>query len=350
MLTAHKNLKRLSESSRPKADHIEAARSVLKEKRIYHRKLVRSYKACESVKRDQKLFSFASGNPNIINKSLKQSKTNSCTKIQSLTVGSKVYTGESIPDGFYDSLLTLKTQSIPSTPQLQSLFDDYDGIVELCTSGPEIPHISLKTSTDILSSMRPAVNDLYSITASHYINAGQEGLEHFNVLMNSLISDLNLFQTPEINSVYACILYKGHKKDKTSDRSYRTISTCPLLAKGLDTYLRQLNIEKWKHQEADTQFQGEGSSHELAALLLTETIQHSLHTLGQPLYVLYLDARSAFDRVVIELLVRNLYQSGTRGHQLLFIKERLKNRLTFCEWDKTLMAQSEISVELNKAG
>ena len=178
--------------------------------------------------------------------------------------------------------------------------------------------------------MRPAVNDLYSITASHYINAGQEGLEHFNVLMNSLISDLNLFQTPEINSVYACILYKGHKKDKTSDRSYRTISTCPLLAKGLDTYLRQ-------HQEADTQFQGEGSSHELAALLLTETIQHSLHTLGEPLYVLYLDARSAFDRVVIELLVRNLYLSGTRGHQLLFIKERLKNRLTFCEWDKTLM-------------
>ena len=93
----------------------------------------------------------------------------------------------------------------------------------------------------------------------------------------------------------------------------------------------------WKHQEADTQFQGEGSSHELAALLLTETIQHSLHTLVQPLYVLYLDARSAFDRVVIELLVRNLYFSGTGGHQLLFIKERLKNRLTFCEWDKTLM-------------
>ena len=29
--------------------------------------------------------------------------------------------------------------------------------------------------------------------------------------------------------------------------------------------------------------------------------------------------------------------SGTCGKELLYIKERLTNRQTYCEWDKTLM-------------
>ena len=71
-----------------------------------------------------------------------------------------------------------------------------------------------------------------------------------------------------------------------------------MVAKGLDIYVTHLHSDCWKDDQADVQFQGEGSSHELAAVLLTETIQHSLFTLKQPLYVLYLDAQSAFDVVL----------------------------------------------------
>ena len=89
----------------------------------------------------------------------------------------------------------------------------------------------------------------------------------------------------------------------------------------MDIYLRILNNKLWNSQQAETQYQGEGSSHELAALLLTEAIQHSLFSSSLPLYVLYLDARSAYDRVVPEFLVRNLFQSGTSGQSLLYINE-----------------------------
>ena len=34
----------------------------------------------------------------------------------------------------------------------------------------------------------------------------------------------------ELNVAYGFILYIGHSKDKTSDRTYRTISKCPFLA------------------------------------------------------------------------------------------------------------------------
>ena len=47
-------------------------------------------------------------------------------------------------------------------------------------------------------------------------------------------------------------------------------------------------------------------SHELASLLLTETIQYSLNVSKKPVYAIFLDAKSAFDRVMREGLARNL--------------------------------------------
>jgi hypothetical protein len=105
----------------------------------------------------------------------------------------------------------------------------------------------------------------------------------------------------------------GHGKDKTSDRSYRTISTCPLVAKALDIYIRDLSLHEWNNMQAETQYQGEGSSHELAALLLTEVIQHSLYVLKLPVFAIFLDAKSAFDRVLKEILIRNLFIAGLTG-------------------------------------
>ena len=113
-----------------------------------------------------------------------------------------------------------------------------------------------------------------------------------------------------------------------------THSTCPLVAKGLDLYVRDLNIDTWNSDQAETQFQGEGSSHELAAILLTESIQHSLHVAKKPLFALYLDAKSAFDNVFREFLIRNLFLCGTTEASTMFINTRLESRQTIVDWDK----------------
>ena len=109
------------------------------------------------------------------------------------------------------------------------------------------------------------------------------------------------------------------------------------MSKAIDLYIRDLHHEKWSAQEASTQYQGDGSSHELAALLVTEVIQHSVWTLKEPAYLLFMDARSAFDKVVPELLIRNLYKAGMDGNTINLINNRLKNRLTYIDWDKNIM-------------
>ena len=198
--------------------------------------------------------------------------------------------------------------------------------------------------------MRPDVNDYFGVTPNHYNYAGPLGWKHFHLLLETLLKDVNNTDIQEINIVFACILFKGHNKDKTKDRSYRTISTCPVVAKALDLYIRDLNIEKWNNDKAETQFQGEGSSHELAAILLTEVIQHSLYTKKKPLYVLYLDAESAFDVVLKELLIRNLFHCKTDGHFLIYLNNRLDNRETFIEWDGHIMGPISDEKGLEQGG
>ena len=198
--------------------------------------------------------------------------------------------------------------------------------------------------------MRPDVCDLYSIIPNHFIQAGPVGLQHFWHLMNLLITNVNLCSIDDLNSVFWCILHRGHGKIATCDRSYRTISSCTVLAKGLDSYIGDLYGAGSAEQQADTQFQGDGSSHALAALLLTETNQQAIHTDKQPLYCLLLDAKSCYDKILAESVIRQAYLAGTRDQGLLYINHRLKNRKTVCEYDKILMGPIEDKIGLEQGG
>ena len=119
------------------------------------------------------------------------------------------------------------------------------------------------------------------------------------------------------------ILYKGHGKDKQSERFYWTISTCPLISTALDKYIVFLFETSWASVQAETLFQGTCSNHELAALLLTETIQFSMFFLKQPLFCILLDAMSAFDKILRELCIRAAFIAGSHGEGLLYLNNRL---------------------------
>ena len=78
-------------------------------------------------------------------------------------------------------------------------------------------------------------------------------------------------------------------------------------------------------------------SHELASVLLTETLQYASNVSKEPVYALFLGAKSAFDRVIKEILLRNMFIAGTTGHNLLYFDQRLSNRETCCDYNNELM-------------
>ena len=78
-------------------------------------------------------------------------------------------------------------------------------------------------------------------------------------------------------------------------------------------YVGSLYETGWAAAQAETQFQGTGSSHELAALLFSETIQFSLYSAKKPLFALLLDAKSAFNKILAEFIIRNAFLAGSGG-------------------------------------
>ena len=197
--------------------------------------------------------------------------------------------------------------------------------------------------------MRPNVSDIFSVTAAHYINGGPTTIKHFQFLLNCVFESIELAAVDELNTAHAVVLFKGHKKDKSLASSYRTISSCPFIAKAADVYLGDLSQEDWSACQAPTQFQGSGMSHELASLLVTLAIHNSL-SLSEPLFILLLDAKSAFDLVLREILIRRLFLDTTPDQRIRYWDLRLSNRTTFCQWEGETMGPIRDELGLEQGG
>ena len=336
--SAHKVWMTLSED--PLASDLEksTAKSQFKNARTNHRRLWRRHQASSANLNNDKLHDILTSNPQAAYTELRRHKSSSATKISELKVGDKTYQGEKVANGFYENMKRLKTlnDDTKSCPSCEQYKFDYNLIRELSKSGDTIPLLNIEEAEKLLYSLKPSVCDHYSISSLHYLHAGPLGIKHFQFLINSAIRNIENTTCDEFNTAHACVLYKGHQKDKSLANSYRTISTCPFLAKSLDFYIRELSSSEWIAAQADTQFLGENLSHELGALLLTETISHSLSD-NLPVFCLFLDARSAFDLTIREIVIRKLHLIGTTGKKLLYLDNRLKHRRTFMEWDKKVL-------------
>ena len=318
-----------------------------------HRRNIRFLKNDYDSQNDEKLFKIMTTNPSAAFSFIRSSKSSAPVLVPYIQVGKDKFVGEKVLDGLYLSISDLKTldcKKLEASPFHRSLMEDYSTIKYLCKHKFDIPPASLKTTSEILLKMKATVIDFFSLTPLHFINAGSPGFIHFNLLLNALITDVNNSTIEELNTIFALLLYKGHNKERTLDTSYRTISTCPVLAKGLDCYIKHLFIDKWNSKQAQTQYQGEGSSHELASLLVTEVVQLSKFYTKKPVFLLFLDAKSAFDTVVIPYMVRSLYQAGMEGNSLLYMENRLASRLTFCEFNKKLAGPIKDQQGLEQGG
>ena len=325
----------------------------LKRAKLEYKSAVRKTRVKEGSDCDRKLFEILDENPYAAFAYIKYCRRKPAAKIECLKVGNKTYQGSSVCDGFYDSMSSIKRCDLDKLlvdPQIAEHLDNHEHILKLCQDKRTIPPIGMAASTQLLKRMKKKVSDIYSITALHYLNAGDSGLIHFNFLLNAIISNTNNASIEELNLVHGVIHYKGHNKDKTSERAYRTISSCPFLSKATDLYLSDLFQHQWDKCQADTQYQGQGSSHELAALLVTEVIQFSLNILRKPVFLLSLDAQSAYDRCLRQILSSELYKANTRGSALAFIDNRLANRATVYQWEDTMMGPSKDDTGFEQGG
>ena len=126
-----------------------------------------------------------------------------------------MYHADHVPNGIYESIRELKMEPENVDPDIPDLTDEYQYILDICRARQAIPVLSIEDAEKTLKTLKKSVNDFFSITALHFVNAGYEGVVHFRFLLNSVISSINLSGISELNTIYASILYKGHQKDKS---------------------------------------------------------------------------------------------------------------------------------------
>ena len=216
---AHKNLKAIKSVSN-KQNNVKKAKMHFNCTKKRYRQAIRLHRLRDSLDKYHSLDDIFA-KPKTAFNYLKSCRKSKSSKIEKLTVGNKLYTGSAVCDGFYDSMTTLQQcdlELLRSDPKLSSQFTNYDHIIKICKEQPPIPPISLNDSTKIVKGLKKNVNDYYSITALHYLNAGQEGLIHYNCLLNALISDANNANIDELNFAHGNIFYKGHSKEKNKSQ------------------------------------------------------------------------------------------------------------------------------------
>ena len=206
---AHKRWLRVSEDDNATFDEKQIAKDEFINARKVERQAKRRFLIMLEEERNSNLHSILTKNPSELFKTVKNSRKAS-SSIHELKVGDKIYSGNSVSDGFFDSLSQMKTadyESFQSSSSFQTFLNDFENIKEICEKGEAIPKISLQKASDILRKIRPNVNDYFSITALHYINGGAKAIEHLCHILNSIIENINNAALPEVNTVYANILH-----------------------------------------------------------------------------------------------------------------------------------------------
>ena len=194
----------------------------LRSAKANYRRTVRRTGVKNYCEHDMKLDQIMGDNPDSAYSFISYCRRTAQVSLDKLTVGDKVYDGADVPDGFYDSMSSIKScniDSLKSDPVLAEQLSNYEHISKLCQNKQTIPPISMDQSAAILKKVKQNVRDIFNITALHYLKAGSEGLVHYNFLLNAIIADVNNASLDELNLALGLILYKGHRKDKNSDRS-----------------------------------------------------------------------------------------------------------------------------------
>ena len=115
-------------------------------RKMYHQ-VVRSHNLKTDMDRDIMLFNIMGESPGKVFRHIKAMKKAGNSLVPKLTVGQAVYTGESVADGFFESMSSLKrcdSKSLESVPELSEKLLDYNTVIELCRNHNGIPSIDSK--------------------------------------------------------------------------------------------------------------------------------------------------------------------------------------------------------------
>jgi hypothetical protein len=194
------------------------------------------------------------------------------------------------------------------------VLEDVDNIIDICKlANTEIPPYSVEEVSTAINSLNTGkAQDVSGLSVEHFKYAGTPAIEILANVINSMIS---LGIIPDCIKIGLVTPVYKRKGDKTHAANYRGITVMPVISKILEVLLLEKLREILDPLRNPLQVQRgftPGSSPMHCSLLLQEAILDARDK-RKPVYIAYLDAKSAYDVVSHPSLLRKLFSSGVEG-------------------------------------
>ena len=187
-------------------------------------------------------------------------------------------------------------------------------IMDICNSLPAqnpkdtVSELQVKEAIEAMNRGKSA--DIHGVTVEHFLYGGDALLQKVTAIINSVFSLGRVTEALAIGTLTPVFKNKGSSTDA---RNYRGITILPTITKIIETLLRD-RVQPLIEAQQNSLQRGftKHSSPMNCSLIVEETIRE-YKDLRKPVYIAFLDAKSAFDVVSHVSLLRKLFHAGVEG-------------------------------------
>jgi hypothetical protein len=255
-----------------------------------------------------------SNNMEMFHKLIQRNRKKGNEFIQDLSMNSITYSGQNeVIQGIkehFSKLATLDKNQLHRNKYHQLVEKEIVYINEMTKNQPIQP-ITEKELKDAINSInRRKSADYYNITIDHFLYSEDQIISILLLLINNIFRTGEIPDSLKIGLLSPIYKNKGSKHDATN---YRGITVLPVLSKIIESIIKvriQPNIQNM--QNTSQRGFTKGASPRNAALPVEEAYGTFADEKNNG-YLVLLDAKAAFDKVVHSHLFRRIYQAGIQN-------------------------------------
>ncbi|MEW8547992.1 MAG: reverse transcriptase family protein, partial [Candidatus Thiodiazotropha sp.] len=256
-------------------------------------------------------------------------------------------------DGWYEHFKSLATPSTDGDfdKGYASLVDmEMLEIVDMCgmqLSGPSQCVTVHQVQEAIQALNRGKAADVYGLTAEHFLYGGDDLLMATTDIINALFRFGKLTEALKVGVLTPVFKKKGSSIEA---KNYRGITILPTITKILETVLRQKIRPSIENNQNSLQRGFTQNSSPMNCSLILEEVIREYKDKRQPLYIAFLDAKSAFDVVSHNSLMRKLYHIGIDGPEWLLVHSLHEGAESVVKWEGSVSEKFKVGQGVRQGG
>ncbi|CAC5404576.1 unnamed protein product [Mytilus coruscus] len=277
-------------------------------------------------------------------------KTYGKNKLKLRRLEDKTYENEEVINGWHNHFKTLAEPIQNSTydSKHQKLCDvDYQVIKYLCNQAS--PRIVIKSELiEAIKSINTGKSeDIFGLSIEHILNAGDDFTDFLLYLVNIIIHDKLIPEIIKLGLLSPIFKNKGSKNDS---KNYRGIVVLPILCKIIE-YIARIDFRPILLEKQSPLQRGfTPNTSPLNAAIIFEEIYREYTDCNSPFYIALLDAKSAFDVVIINMLMRKLFLLDIDPATWSLIDELHKNTSCSIKWKNQLSQEFKVYQGVKQGG